>query len=320
MEKVFVTRKLPGNALDKLRREYDVDVWEMERPPKKSEIIERISDAVGLLCLLTDKIDKEVLDAAPKLRAISSYSVGLDHIDLEEAFRRGIVVSYTPGVLTEAVADLAWALILSVARRIVEADRDVREGGWRVGWHPTYMLGSDVYGKSIGIVGMGRIGTAIAKRAKGFSMDILYYSRKRKPQIEAELGAKFLSLERLLRKSDYIVLSVSLNEETYKMIGERELRMMKPTAYLINISRGAVVDTEALIKALTEGWIAGAGLDVYEEEPLPRNHPLTKLNNVVLTPHIGSATHEVRKKMAEIAVENLLRSLKGLEPLYPAKP
>jgi len=319
MEKVFVTRKLPGNAIDKLKREYDVDVWEEARPPRKSEIIERIKDVVGLLCLLTDKIDKEVLDAAPKLRAISSYSVGLDHIDLKETSRRGIIVSYTPGVLTEAVADHAWALMLAVARRVVEADRDVREGGWKVGWHPTYMLGSDVYGKSIGIVGMGRIGTAIARRARGFDMNILYYSRRRKPQIEIELGAKFLSLEELLKSSDYVILSVSLNKETYRMIGERELRMMKPTAYLINISRGAVVDTRALVKALSEGWIAGAGLDVFEEEPLPRNHPLMRLSNVVLTPHIASATREVRERMAEIAVENLVRSLKGLNPLYPVE-
>ncbi len=320
MARVFVTRKLPGDALDRLRAEFDVDVWGLDRPPSKAEIIERIGDVEGLLCLLTERIDREVMDAAPRLRAISSYSAGLDHIDLEEATRRGIIVSYTPGVLTEAVADLAWALLLSVARRIVEADREVRGGGWRVGWHPTYMLGSNVYGRTIGIVGMGRIGTAVARRARGFNMRILYYSRSRKPEVERELGAVFVGLDELLKEADYVVLSVSLNRETYRMIGERELRLMKPSAYLINISRGAVVDTEALVKALKEGWIAGAGLDVYEEEPLPKDHPLTRLRNVVLTPHIGSATREVRERMAEIAVENLVRSLRGEMPLYPANP
>ncbi len=318
--KVYVTRRLPFPAFELLKKYCDVDLHDSDEPPSREELKEHARGKDALLCLLTDKIDREIMDLAPNLKVISTYSVGYDHIDIEEATRRGIYVTHTPGVLTEAVADLAWALLLAVARRVVEADRCVREGGWTIAWYPTFMLGSAVYGKTLGIIGLGRIGTAVARRAKGFNMRVIYYSRTRKPWLEEELGLEFKSLEEVLRESDFVVLTVALTEETYHMIGERELRLMRPTAYLINVSRGAVVDTQALVRALREGWIAGAALDVFEEEPLPRGHPLTELDNVVLTPHIGSATHETRAKMAELAVKGLLSVLAGKEPEHLVNP
>ncbi len=311
--KVFVTRKLPA-ALDKLAKYFEVDVWEGEAPPPKEEIVRRVKDVDALLCLLTDKIDREVIDSAPNLKVIATYSAGYDHIDIEYATKKGIFVTNVPYVLSYPVADLAFGLLLAVARRIVEGDRIVREGRWKVAWSPTFLLGTDVWGKTIGIIGMGTIGKGVAKRAKGFNMKILYYSRRRKPDIEQETGAQFVPLETLLRESDFVVLTVALTPETYHLIGEKELRMMKKSAYLINVSRGAVVDTEALIRALKEGWIAGAALDVFEQEPLPKDHPLTKLPNVVLTPHIGSATIEARSKAAEIAVDSIIKLFRGEVP------
>ena len=319
--KIYVTRKLPSERAMKLLFEYcDVDLNEESRPPTKEELIEHVKDKDGLLCLLTDKIDKDVLDAAPKLKVISTYSVGYDHIDVEEATKRGIYVTYTPGVLTDAVADHTWALLLAVARRLVEADQCVRQGCWKIAWAPDFMLGTDVYGKTLGIIGLGRIGTAVARRAKGFNMRILYYDKERKLDVEKELGVEFRSLDEVLKESDFVVISVVLTKETYHMIGERELRLMKPTAYLINIARGAIVDTNALVKALEEGWIAGAALDVFEEEPLPKDHPLTKFKNVILTPHIASATTETRARMADLAVDNLLSVLKGEMPKHLVNP
>ena len=312
--KVYVTRRLPFPAFELLTKYCEVDLHDSDLPPSREEIIKHVKDKDALLCLLTDKIDKEVMDNAPNLRVISTYSVGFDHIDVEEATRRGIYVVNTPGVLTDAVADLAWALILAIARKITEADKCVREGEWKIPWAPTFMLGSMVYGKTLGIIGLGRIGTAVARRAKGFNMRIIYYSRTRKPHLEKELGLEFKPLDEVLKEADYVVISVALTKETYHMIGERELKLMKPTAYLINIARGAIVDTNALIKALKEKWIAGAALDVFEEEPLPKDHPLTKLDNVILTPHIGSATYETRAKMAELAIKGLLAVLSGKEP------
>jgi glyoxylate reductase len=271
--------------------------------------------------LLTDKIDKEVLDAAPNLRVISSYSVGFDHIDVEEATKRGIYVTNTPGVLTETTADLAWSLLMTIARRIVEADKFVRTGKWKVGWSPTLLLGRDVYGKTLGIVGLGRIGSAVAKRARGFDMKVLYYDVIRPPpEREKELGVEFAPLDRLLKESDFVTLHVPLTKETYHMISERELKLMKSTAFLINTSRGAVIDEKALVKALKEGWIAGAALDVFEKEPIDLDNPLLELENVVLVPHIGSASTETRSKMAEMAAKNLIAVLKGEEPPFLVNP
>ncbi|HIE09303.1 MAG TPA: D-glycerate dehydrogenase [Armatimonadetes bacterium] len=311
--KVYVTRLLPGEALSRLEGECEVEVNPEERAPTKEEIIEHVRDKDGLLCLLTDKVDSEVMDSAPNLKVISNYAVGFDNIDVKAATERGIVVTNTPGVLTETTADLAWALLMAVARRIVEADKFTREGKFK-GWSPTLLLGSDVYGKTLGIIGFGRIGRAVAKRAKGFEMRVLYYDIERAPEeVERELNAQYVDLEALLKEADYISIHAPLTPETHHMIGERELKMMKPTAYLINTARGPIVDERALVRALKEGWIAGAALDVYENEP-ELTPGLAELPNVVLAPHIGSASAETRTKMAEMAVSNLLSVLKGERP------
>ena len=312
--KVYVTRLLPGEALDRLREECEVDLNTEDRAPSKEEIIEHVRGKDGLLCLLTDKVDSEVMDAAgPNLKVISNYAVGFDNIDVEAATERGIVVTNTPGVLTETTADLAWALLMAVARRIVEADKFTRAGKFK-GWSPTLLLGTDVYGKTLGIIGFGRIGRAVARRAKGFDMRVLYYDVERAPEeVERELNAQYVDLETLLKESDYISIHTPLTPETRHMIGERELRMMKPTAYLINTARGPIVDEAALVRALKEGWIKGAALDVFENEP-ELTPGLAELDNVVLAPHIGSASTETRSKMADMAVDNLLSVLRGERP------
>lgn len=313
--KVYVTRFIPSPGLDILKEYCEVELHTGEEPPPKEEIIEKVRDKDALLCLLTDKIDAEVMDAAPNLVVISTYSVGFDHIDVEEATRRGIYVTHTPGVLTDAVADFTWALLLSVARRVVEADNYVRSGRWKVGWAPTLFLGAAVYGKTLGIIGLGRIGMAVAERAKGFNMRVLYYDVYRPPaEVERKLGVEYRPLDELLKESDFVSLHVPLTKETYHLIGERELKLMKKTAYLINTARGPIVDTYALARALEEGWIAGAALDVYETEPINMDHPILKLKNVVLAPHIASATTWARSKMAEMAAINLVAVLKGEMP------
>ena len=316
--KVFVTREIPEKGLEMIREYYEVEVWGEYTPPPRDVLMKKAGEVDALVTLLTDKIDKELLDNAPRLRIVAQYAVGYDNIDVEYATEKGVYVTNTPGVLTDAVADLTWALILALARRIVEADKFIRSGDyWKTGtgWHPMMMLGVDVAGRTLGIVGIGRIGRAVARRAKGFEMKILYYDIRRLPEdVEKELGARYVDLDTLLKESDIVTLHVPLTRATYHMIGERELKLMKPTALLINTARGAVIDTEALVRALREGWIAGAALDVFEQEPLPPEHPLTKFNNVILTPHIGSATVETRNKMAELVAENLIAFYKGKVP------
>ena len=309
---ILVTFRLFPNWLEKLKQYGNVVLWDKEIPPDKEWIKENIREADGLLCTLTNKIDREIIDSAPKLKVISTYSVGYDHIDVKYAKSKGIKIGYTPEVLTETTADLIFGLILAVARRIVEGDRLIRENKWRVPWQPDFLLGYDVHGKTIGIIGMGRIGRAVARRAKGFNMRVIYYSRTPKSDVDAE----YVPLDYLLREADFVVVTVDLNETTYHMINEERLRKMKPTAFLINASRGKVVDEKALIKALEEKWIAGAALDVFENEPISAENPLTKFENVVLTPHIGSATVETRNKMAEIAVNNLINGLLGKPLIY----
>ena len=311
--KVFITRQIPENGIKMIEQYYEVEVWRDEREPPREVLLEKVRDVDALVTLLSDKIDREILDNAPRLRIIAQYAVGYDNIDIEEATRRGIYVTNTPDVLTEATADFAWTLLLATARHLVDADKFVRSGEWKVAWHPLMYLGYDVYGKTIGIIGFGRIGQAIARRAKGFNMRILYYSRTRKPEKERELGAEFKPLDELLRESDFVVLAVPLTNETYHMINEERLKLMKPTAILVNTARGKVVDTKALIKALEEGWIAGAGLDVFEEEPY-HNEELFKLKNVTLAPHIGSATYGARYAMAELVARNLIAFAKGEVP------
>lgn len=315
--KVFVTRRIPTPGPEILEEYCEVDVFLGEYPPRKEEILKGVRGKDALLCLLTEKIDRDIMDAAPNLKVISSFSVGYDHIDVAEATRRGIYVTYTPGVLTEATADFAWTLLMAAARRIVEADRVVRTRNWKVAWGPTILLGDDVYGKTLGIVGLGRIGTAVAQRAKGFNMKTIYFDTFRAPlEKEKELGIDYVPFERLLEESDFVSVHVPLMKETHHLFGEAQFRRMKRTAFLINTSRGVVVDEKALAKALQEKLIAGAALDVFEKEPTDPENPLLSMENVVLAPHIASATKEARSKMSEVSAKNLIAVLKGEMPLF----
>ncbi|UCG45886.1 MAG: D-glycerate dehydrogenase [Candidatus Bathyarchaeota archaeon] len=314
MPSVFVTRKIPESGLQRIQDQFKTEVWAEDAPPSKQVIIEKVGQADALVSLLTDKIDTEVLDAASNLRIIAQYAVGYDNIDVPDATRRGIYVTNTPGVLTETTADFAWALLMAAARRVVEADQYLRNGDWSVAWHPTMILGRDVYGATLGIVGMGRIGEAMAVRAQGFNMKILYYSTRRKPDIEDRLGLTFVDLDTLLQQADFVSLHVPLVKATHHLIDRRRLDLMKRTAFLINTSRGQVVDEKALFKALREDKIAGAGLDVFTEEPTPAGNPLLGLKNVVVAPHISSASVETRSKMAEMVAENLVAYFKGRVP------
>ena len=308
-DRVFVSRNLPGDALDRLREHADVDLWPGELPPPYEALRERVRDADGLICLLTDRIDAALLEAAPRLRVISNVAVGYDNIDLVAAAARGIPIGNTPGILTETTADLAFALLLAAARHIVEADRFVRDGRWQT-WDPSLLLGRDLHDATLGIVGYGKIGQAVARRAQGFSMRVLYTARSDRVDASRHPGEP-VALDDLLRRSDFVSLHVPLAPQTRHMIGERELRAMKSTAILVNTARGAVVDQPALVRALNEGWIAGAGLDVMEEEPLPPSAALLSAPNVVLLPHIGSASHATRARMASMAVDNCLAGLRG---------
>lgn len=313
--KVFVTRKLFDEAISLIQEYADVEVFESEEEPVPYDLIhDKVREIDGLLCLLTDKVDARIIDAGKRLKVISNYAVGYDNIDVEMATKRGIYVTNTPGVLTETTADLTWAILMAIARRVVEADRYVREGRWIHAWGPKMMLGTDVHSKTLGIIGLGRIGSAMAKRALGFNMKVIYYDIIRRGDLEKELGLEYKPLDELLSEADYVTLHVPLTKETHHMIGERELSLMKRTAYLINTSRGAVIDERALSKALKEKRIAGAALDVFEKEPIETENPLLELENVVLTPHIGSASVETRKKMAMMAAENLVSVLRGEEP------
>ncbi len=312
--KVFVTRELPERGLRIIKKRFDAEVWADSAPPPKKVVIQKVAKVDALASLLSDKIDAEVFDVAQNLKIIAQFAVGYDNIDIKEATKRGIYVTNTPGVLTETTADFAWVLLMAVARRVVEADKYIRSGKWKVGWHPTMILGRDVYGATLGIVGLGRIGAAVAKRATGFDMRTLYYSVTRKPNLEKTLGLEFADLDTLLQKSDFVSIHVPLMEKTYHLIDERKLKLMKETACLINNSRGPVVDEKALYKALTEGWIAGAALDVFEQEPTSIDNPLLKLDNVVVAPHISSSSHETRSRMAEMVAENLIAFFEGKIP------
>jgi len=311
--KIYVTRELPERGLRVLKQHFDAEVWPEYAPPPKKVIIDKARNVDALATLLSDKMDAEVFDAAPKLKIVCQLAVGFDNIDVPEATKRGIYVTNTPEVLTDTTADFAWTLLMALARRVVEADKYVRTGQWKVGWHPNMMTGRDVYGTTIGIVGAGRIGYAVAKRAKGFDMKILFYDVIPRPEIE-ELGAKKVDLDTLLKESDFVTIHVPLMKETHHLINEQRLRLMKKTAYLVNNSRGPVVDEKALFKALKEGWIAGAGLDVFEQEPTPVDNPLLKLDNVVVAPHISSASLETRSRMAEMVAENMVAFFQGKQP------
>ncbi len=313
--RVFVTRQPPGDAIDRLREHADVEVWADEEPPSPDDLRQLARDRDGLLTMLTDRIDGDLLDAAQTVRIVSNMAVGYDNIDVPAATARGVVVTNTPGVLTETVADLTFALILAAARRVAEGDRVVRDGGWRT-WHPSFMLGRDVHGATLGIVGLGDIGRAVARRARGFDMRVLYTSRRRHPDVEADLGVEWRALDDLLRASDFVSLHLALTPETRGYIGVRELSLMKPTAFLVNTARGGVVDQPALVEALARRQIAGAALDVAAVEPVPAGDALLALDNVVITPHVGSATVETRSRMADLAVDNLIAFFSGERPPF----
>ena len=317
--RVFITRELPDEVLQPVREVATVDVWPGELPPPREVMLERTADVDGLLCLLTDRIDAELLDHAPRLKVVSQMAVGFDNIDVEACTARGIPVGNTPGVLTETTADLAFGLLLATARRLVEADRVTRSGAWKT-WSPMFLTGPDVHHAVLGIVGMGRIGAEMARRARGFQMEVLYADAQANPQAEQEFGVKRVELDELLRAADFVTLHTPLTPETYHLIGSRELALMKPTAILINTSRGPVVDQKALVEALRNGTIRAAGLDVYEEEPLSPQDELTTFENVVLLPHIGSASIATRLKMARLAVDNLLAGLSGRPLPHPVNP
>jgi len=310
--KVFVTHPLYPDAQALLQAACDCEFWAKEERPPKDEFFGRLKDKEGLVCLLTERVGDDTLRAAPKLRIVANVAVGYDNVDVPACTRRGVVVTNTPGILDETTADFAWTLMLAVARRVVEADQYVRAGNWK-GWSFDQYCGTDVWGKTLGIVGFGRIGQAVARRALGFSMKVIYNSRKRAaPEIEKQLNAEYRDMNALLAESDFISLHVPLNGDTRQLIDAPKFYRMKPTAFLINTSRGPVVDEAALVHALEAKKIAGAGLDVFEQEPFV--HPGLKRPNVVLAPHLGSASLETRGKMALTAAENIAAFFRGQRP------
>ncbi len=310
---VLITGKLPDSVVEKVRKNHDVTSHDTELPMSREKILESVAGKDGLLCMITDKVDPVLLDRGSNLKVIANYGVGYDHINVPAASERGIPVSNTPGVLTDATADLAMALILGVGRRIVEGDAKTRRGDFKF-WSPMHFLGREITGKTLGLIGLGRIGKAVAKRALGFDMRIVYYSRHRlSPEDEDRLGVSYRSLSDLLGEADYVSLHVSLSDDTRYLIGEKELDQMKSSAFLINTSRGPVVDESSLVAALKARRIAGAGLDVYEKEP-KLSPGLADRENAILLPHVGSATIDTRTRMAELAVDNLLAGLAGQRP------
>ena len=306
MARVFVTRQLPGTALDRLRAEHDVEIWPGELPPPREELLAGVADAEGLLSLLSDRVDAELIDAAPKLRAVANYAIGFDNIDLEAAAARGIQVGNTPDVLTDATADLAWALMLAAARRLVEARQAVVDGEWRT-WEPEGWLGVDVHGVTLAVIGAGRIGRAVAQRAAGFEMEVLM----------VDLGD---DLHAALKRADFVSLHTPLTPETRHLIDAAALGVMRPTAIIVNTARGPIIDQDALAAALHEGRLGAAALDVTDPEPLPADHPLLEAPNLLVVPHIGSATKTARAAMADRAVDNLLAALDGRDMPYRVEP
>lgn len=315
---VYIMRKIPEPGPSMLAKEYSVTMNRSSLSPSRKEILRNVVDKDALLCSLNERIDTEVMEkAGPKLKVISTLSTGHDHIDIVEAKKRGISVTFTGEVLSEATADLTFALILAISRKVVLADNYIRQKKWKVGWSPDLFLGSNVYGKTLGLLGAGRIGRAVARRARGFDMNVLYHNRHRLERLlEYEMGARYVDMDTILRESDFLSIHANLNTESSKMINESKLKQMKNTSFLINTSRGQVIDERSLIKSLKNKWIAGAALDVFESEPLKINSPLIGMENVVLLPHIGSATYQVRSKMSEIAAQNIIEILGGRKTPY----
>lgn len=314
--KVFVTRHLPETAMQKLQSACEVEIWDEEFPPPYDLIVEKVADKAGLLCLLTDQIDVNLMAAAPNLKVISQVAVGFDNIDVVAATKRGIAVGNTPGVLTDATADFAFTLLMAAARRVGEAIDYVRDGKWET-WGLTLLLGQEIHAATLGIVGLGRIGRAMAKRARGFNMKVIYHSRSRKPELEEMLGVEYRELDDLLREADYISLHLNLSDETRGLFDTRAFSLMKPNAILINTARGPIVDSEALYLALKTGQIAYAALDVTDPEPLPVNDKLLTLPNLIVVPHIASATVASRTQMSQMAVRNLIAGVHGEKLPFP---
>jgi phosphoglycerate dehydrogenase-like enzyme len=311
MKTVLLTHPLPPDWIASLTGRVDTIVGPDEKPGWADNLLEALPRADGILSLLTARIDESILVRAPNLRVVSNMAVGVDNIDLAACTRRGIPVGNTPGAMTDATADLTMSLLLAAARRLPESAKDAREGRWST-WSPTGWLGADLRGATLGIVGLGKIGRAVAERARGFGLRLVYWEPTRNVENEAATGVSYVSFEELLSTSDFVTLHCPLTQATRGLIGESALQTMKPTAILVNAARGPVVNTDALVRALSEGWIASAALDVTDPEPLPPSHPLYALPNCLILPHIGSATHGTRKRMAEMACENLLAGLEGM--------
>lgn len=318
--RVYVSRKIPDQAMAILRQVTDVTSWDRENLVVPRDVLLRaVAGVDGILSLLTDRIDAELLDAAPRLRVVSNFAVGFDNIDVPAATKRGIVVTNTPEVLTETVADFALCLILAAARRLVEADNYARAGKWKT-WEPMLLAGQDIYRATLGLVGLGRIGSAVARRAKGFEMRVLYYDVVRREDLERSLGIEFCAFEEVLRTADVISVHVPLMESTRHLIGREQFQLMKKTAVFVNTSRGPIVDQKALTEALQNRQIFAAGIDVFEQEPVPPSDPLLTLDNVVVAPHIASASVPTRIRMATLAAENLVAVLQGKTPPNPVNP
>jgi glyoxylate reductase len=317
--RVFITRQLP-TRLEALQQVATVEVWTERQPPPYDVLLTKVKAIDGLLCLLTDPIDRPLIEAGTSLTVISQMAVGYDNIDLTAATAHKIPVGHTPGVLTNATADLTWALLMAAARRVVEADRFTRRGLWRT-WEPDLLLGPDVTGATLGIVGLGRIGQSVAKRAQGFEMQILYTNTHRAdPELEQSLGVEFVSFDRLLQESDFITIHTPLTPDTYHLFSDRQFEQMKSSAILINTARGTIIDPNALYRSLKNGQIAAAAIDVTDPEPIPADSLLLTLENLIITPHIGSASRQAREKMATMAIANLLAGLRGDRLPYCANP
>ena len=314
MDKIYITRKLPEEIVEPLRGKFEVQMWHSESITMTNEEIKtNAKDAHALWTMLADNIDRALIESLPNLKVISNFAVGFNNIDIEAAKERNIAVTNTPGVLTETTADLTFALLLATARRITEVEQEIRSGNWN-SWSPMQYTGMDVFGATLGIVGMGRIGEAVARRAKGFDMNVLYHNRSRKLDAEEMYGFTYTELDELLKQSDFVILLTPLTPETKGLIGERELSLMKETAAIINVARGGIVDEQALYEALVSKKIWAAGLDVFEQEPVPLDHPLLTLPNVTMSPHIGSASIRTRLAMMQMNAKDIEAVLENREP------
>lgn len=313
--KILITRKIPDEGIELLKKHFEVEVWAEEKPIPYELLLEKISDKSGVLCMLSDKIDRIIMDNAPKLRIIANYAVGFDNIDINYATKKRIYVGNTPDVLTETTADLAFALLMACARRIKEGIEYVKADRW-ITWGPELLLGHDVYGATLGIIGFGRIGQAVARRGKGFGMRVVYSGWNRKTELEESMGVEYLSIKDLICQSDFISLNCKLTEDSINLIDEKAINSMKKNAVIINTSRGQVIDTDALYDALKSGKIFAAGLDVTDPEPLRSNHKLLELSNCVVIPHMGSASFRTRDKMSVISAWNIIDAINGQTPRF----